>query len=77
MKDLALYIVTRLVDHPEAVEVTETQSETGSVILTLKVDPADMGRVIGKEGKVINAIRDTVKILALKLDKHVDVILAE
>lgn len=76
MKDLALFILTQLVDNPEAVEVTEVDTE-GNVLLTLKVAKEDMGRVIGKGGKVIGSIRDVIKILALKQNKHVDVILAE
>ncbi len=76
MKDLATYILSQLVGNTEAVNVTESESE-GNVTLTLKVAKEDMGRVIGKGGKVIGAIRDVIKILALKENRHVDIILAE
>lgn len=77
MKDLALFILTQLVDNTEEVSVNEEENETGNVTLTLHVAKEDMGRVIGKEGKVINSIRDVIKILAVKQNKHVDVLLAE
>jgi len=77
MKNLAIYLLTQLVDQPDAISVTEDETESGAVTLTLKVATEDMGRVIGKDGKVINAIRDVLKILAVKQNKHVDVVLAE
>jgi len=77
MKDLAIFILTHIVDKPESVEVTENETDLGYVTLTLKVDPADMGKVIGKEGKNIRAIREVIKILALKQNKYVNVVLAE
>ncbi|HCM37277.1 MAG: hypothetical protein UV61_C0012G0014 [Candidatus Gottesmanbacteria bacterium GW2011_GWB1_43_11] len=77
MKDLALFLLHSLVDDEAAVEITETESDLGGVTLTIKVAKEDMGRVIGRDGKVIRSIRDVIKILALKLNKHVDVVLAE
>lgn len=77
MKDLALFILNNLVDHPESVAVAENETENGMVTLTLTVAKEDMGRIIGKEGKTIRAIRDVIKILALKQNKYVDVVLAE
>ncbi len=77
MKDIAVYLLTHLVDQPADVEVDEQTDETGNVTLTLKVAKDDMGKVIGKDGKIIRAIRDTIKILAVKKNVHVDVILAE
>lgn len=77
MKDLALYILSHIVTNPDDVSVEETETEDGNVTLTIQVNKEDMGRVIGKEGKVIRAIRDVIKVLALKQNKHVDVILAE
>lgn len=76
MKDLAIYLLSNLVDHPESIEVSETENEMGSTLM-IKVAKEDMGRVIGKEGKVIRSIRDVIKILAVKQNKHVEVILAE
>lgn len=77
MKDLTLYLLSQLTSKPDEVAVDEVENDTGSVILTLHVAKEDMGRIIGKDGKIIRAIRDCVKILALKQNKHVDVILAE
>jgi len=77
MKDLTHYLITHLVDNPDEVTIEETENEHGAMIITIHVAQTDMGRIIGKEGKVIRAIRDLVKILAVKENKHVDVVLAE
>ena len=67
---LVAYITKSLVDDPSVVDVTEIQAET-SVILTLHVAPEDMGRVIGKQGRVANAIRTLLRTLAVKLNKRI------
>lgn len=77
MRDFCEYLVKNLVDNPDKVDVSETEDEYQTVVLTITVDPLDMGKVIGKEGKIIKAIRDLVKILAVKEQKRVNVILAE
>lgn len=77
MKDILTYILKTIVDNPDAVEVEETQEEEGVVTFTIKVDPADMGRVIGKEGKVIRALRNVMKIPAMKEQKKIQISLAE
>ena len=56
MKDLIKYIAQALVDHPEAVEVSEVEGEQTSVI-QLKVAKDDMGKIIGKQGRTAHAIR--------------------
>jgi predicted RNA-binding protein YlqC (UPF0109 family) len=72
MKELALFVVQRLVDKPEAVSVTESQD--GDVaVLKLVVDESDKGKVIGKQGKVIKAIRAVVGAAASKAGRQVDV----
>ena len=76
MKDLLLYIVKFLVDNPDAVLVNET-TNNGSVNLSLQVHPQDMGKIIGKQGKIIKAVRNVVKILAVKEGKRVDIELIE
>lgn len=63
MKDLIEYIAKSLVDHPDEVEVRETGSG-GRVRLDLKVAPDDMGRVIGRNGRVANAIRILLRVAA-------------
>lgn len=72
MKELVEVMAKALVDHPEDVVVTETVNE-GEIILELKVDPSDMGKVIGKQGRIAKAIRSVVKAAASKEDKKVNV----
>jgi len=72
VKDLTLFIVKKLVDKPEAVSVEETLD--GDVdVLSLVVDEGDKGKVIGKQGKVIKAIRSVVGAAAQKAGRHVSV----
>ena len=70
MKDLLTYIAQNLVEHPQAVDVQETETD-GNVVLELRVDPSDMGKVIGKQGRIAKAIRSVVKAAAAKEDKKV------
>jgi len=67
MKQLIEYIVSNIVNHPESVIITEEQTEDRQATKYLiKVDPEDVGRVIGKEGKVIKSIRQIVRIAAIQ-----------
>ena len=70
MKELLEVIAKRLVEHPEQVVVTETNNER-ALVLELKVAPEDMGKVIGKQGRIAKAIRSVVKAAASKDDKKV------
>mgnify|MGYP003960137979 FL=1 len=72
MKELVDYIVKSLVDNPEFVEINETAG-TSVIILEISVGASDIGKVIGKEGRIANAIRTIVKASAAKLDKKVTV----
>lgn len=63
-------IAKSLVDLPDKVVVTERETEKG-LILELKVDPTDMGKVIGKQGRIAKAIRSVVKAAASREDKKV------
>lgn len=72
MKELVEVLAQSLVDHPEAVSVTETEKE-GEIIVELKVAPDDMGKVIGKQGRIARAIRAVVKAAASKTEKKVTV----
>ncbi len=69
MKELVEFIVKSLVDHPDAVHVSEYDGRSSST-LELSVDATDMGRVIGKNGRVINSIRTLVDVLAAKEGKQ-------
>ena len=70
MKELIEVIAKSLVDHPSEVVVTETVSGD-DLLLELKVDPSDMGKVIGRQGRIAKAIRAAVKAAASKEDKKV------
>jgi predicted RNA-binding protein YlqC (UPF0109 family) len=70
MKELIEVIAKSLVDHPSEVVVTETVSGD-DLLLELKVDPSDMGKVIGRQGRIAKAIRAVVKAAASKEDKKV------
>jgi uncharacterized protein len=76
MKDLLVYIVKGLVDDPDAVAVDEIENGN-TVTLELSVASDDMGRVIGRRGRVINAVRSLVEVKAARLGKRVDVELLE
>lgn len=76
MKDLVEYIVKSLVDFPDQVQVRESESGT-TIIVELSVADADMGRVIGKSGRVINAIRAILQVLATKQGRRVSLELLE
>lgn len=70
MKELVEIIARSLVDSPEMVQVNEITGEQ-SIILELKVAPEDMGKVIGKQGRIAKAIRTVVKAAAIKENKRV------
>lgn len=70
MKELLEVIAKNLVDDPSQVSVTEVQGEK-SIILELKVAPEDMGKVIGKQGRIAKAIRTVVKAAAVQSDKRI------
>lgn len=72
MVDLVEAIAKSLVDHPEAVEVRQVEGRTTSVI-ELRVAPEDMGKVIGKQGRIARAIRVVVKAAANKSNTKVAV----
>ena len=70
MKELVEVIAKSLVEHPEEVVVTEKESGKSTVI-ELEVAQSDMGKVIGKQGRIAKAIRSVVKAAASKSDKKV------
>ena len=70
MKELVEVLAQSLVDHPEEVSVTETENE-GEIILSLNVAADDMGKVIGKQGRIAKAIRAVVKAATAKNSKPV------
>ena len=70
MKELVKEIAVALVDNPEAVVVTEKETEK-EIVITLQVSEEDMGKVIGKQGRIAKAIRSVVKAAASKEEKKV------
>ena len=72
MKELLLYMAKNLVDDPDAVTVTEIAEEDG-VVLQLHVAPGDMGKVIGRQGRIAKEIRTIVKTVAQRTGAKVTV----
>ncbi|MBC8535169.1 KH domain-containing protein [Feifania hominis] len=72
-KELLETIARNLVDDPEAVRVTTREAQDDTVVLELRVAPDDMGRVIGKQGKIAKAIRAVIKAAATKENVKVQV----
>jgi len=70
VKELVEILAKALVDHPDQVNVTQSETDK-SVHLQLTVAPEDMGKVIGKQGKIANAIRTLVKAAAVKDGRRV------
>lgn len=70
MKELVEVIASALVDSPEDVAVTETEDEK-QIVLNLTVAPEDMGKVIGKQGRIAKAIRTVVRAAGSKGDKKI------
>ena len=72
MKELLLYMAKNLVDDPESVTVTEIEDEDGKV-LELRVAEGDMGKVIGRQGRIAKEIRTIIKTVALRTGERVTV----
>ena len=72
MKELLLYMAKNLVEDPDAVTVTETSTDDGKV-LELRVAPGDMGKVIGRQGRIAKEIRTIVKTVAQRTGEKITV----
>lgn len=77
MKDTLHFIVSSIVDNSDAVSVEEQEGENGILNLVVSVAKEDMGKVIGKEGKVIRSIRNIMKIKAMKENVRINISLVE
>ncbi len=75
-KEFLEYIIKALVDHPDDVKVNRTVDEMG-VLLSLKINPEDMGQIIGKAGSTARAIRSLVRIIGLKNHARVNLKIEE
>lgn len=76
MKDTLIHIISSIVEEPAKVSVEENQQE-GMIQFIVTVAATDMGKIIGKEGKVIRAIRNVMKIPAIKENKRISISLSE
>lgn len=76
MKKLLTYILRNLVDHPDELKISVQESET-ELLVNISVHQDDLGRVIGKGGRTINAIRALAKVLATKEKKLLTLTLTE
>ena len=71
MRDLLDFLTRSLVEHPDQVQVTEAEEVDGEVVLEVEVAEDDLGRVIGRGGRVANALRSVMKAAATREDKRV------
>ena len=71
MKEFLDYVARSLVDNPDGVAVT-VEERGDEVELTLSVDEADMGRVIGRDGRIANAIRSLLRVMGTREGVHVE-----
>ena len=72
LENLLLFLARSLVDEPEKVEVSGRETDS-KVNLTLRVAPKDMGKVIGRHGRIVKAIRTVMKAASVKVNKRVNV----
>jgi uncharacterized protein len=76
LENLLLFLALRLVDEPEKVEVEGRETDS-RVDLTLRVAPGDVGKVIGRRGRIVKAIRTVMKAASVKANKRVNVEVAD
>ena len=76
MVELVRYTAASLVDKPEKVDVRETENDEG-IVIELRVDPDDMGKVIGKQGKIAKALRTLVRCASAKEGKKYNIEIKE
>ena len=72
MRELVEFIVKALVDQPDAVQIRAVEGEQ-TLVLEVKVAPDDVGKVIGKQGRIVNALRTVVKAAAVRTGKRVTI----
>lgn len=77
MKDLLDYFLRHIVDNPDKIAISETTDAPATSIYKLTVDQNDMGKVIGRGGRIIKAIRDLARILAVKQNSRINIVLTE
>ncbi len=75
-RDFIEFVVKAIVDHPEEVEVTQTVDDLG-VLITLKVNKEDMGKIIGKAGQTAKSLRVLLRMMGAKLDSRYNLKIVE
>lgn len=76
MKDTLVYLLKSIVENPDDIIVDETVEET-KTLLTVHANQSDIGKIIGKQGRIIRALRDLIKLIAAKHNVYVDIVIAE
>lgn len=76
MKDTLLYLLTNLVDHPDELHIDEQTTE-GRTVFVVHAHQEDLGKIIGRSGRIIRALRDLVKLIATKHGLWADIEIAE
>ena len=76
MKETLLFLLSKIVDHPDEIQVVES-NDNSKLILTIHANQEDLGKIIGKSGRIIKALRDLIKLMATKENVYVDVVIAE
>ena len=76
MKDTLLFLLSNLVEKTEALHIDEETTE-GKTILVIHAAQEDIGKIIGKHGRIIRALRDLIKVIAMKQNAYVDIVIAE
>ena len=71
MRDLLVYLAKSLVDEPDKVEVEQFEEDDGTVVLELHVAPDDTGKVIGRGGRTVAALRTVMKAAAVREERRV------
>ena len=73
LNDVLTDMAKAIVEKPDSVSVTESAGEDGEILLTLSVDPDDMGKVIGRHGRIAKALRTIMKAAATSVEQKVTV----
>lgn len=76
MKDFLQYLLTLIVNYPDEVSIEENPIAENSYVYLIKANKEDIGKIIGKQGKIIAAIRNVAKVLAIKENKQIRVEIA-
>lgn len=76
MKDTLLFLLQNIVENTEALSVEEVDEE-GKLLLVVHAAQEDIGKIIGKHGRIIRALRDLIKVIAVKQNAYVDIRIAE